>query len=303
MLAYKYLLESSTSISSHNYHYPMQLSPPKNTSQVPNRQLLRSVSLFGDSPSPQPTITPLPPLNTHRIAVSDRAGINQFDPDCYDGQGSGTGVFLSHVFVPPLPSDSTVAHYLKPHPRVLSRMTRTSTPSMLFQDDDSPPPISSRTSMFEVTQPSLSPISSASTIYQSFADLLNSSTAHNSSQIDTYSHASHSSKRPTKTHPPRHRKQTFNPGSYEGKGSGTGIFFSHILVPPLPTHSRIIGHSTTHTAADHDLTLERSQPLYPFYANSPAPLDPSSNPPHTLSPPPQNSALHFLLEYDSDRST
>ncbi|KAJ3758271.1 hypothetical protein EV360DRAFT_83206 [Lentinula raphanica] len=162
---------------------------------------LDSASLFGDSPSPEPPMKSLPPLHPQLQQPTKNSRGTQkekFEPNSYEGKGTGTGIFLSHVFVPPLPRDSTFAHYLKPHPRALSRITRSSTPSILF--DDSPTPSSSRTysdansisesrhkyhtllpsvSTHVQPRPSLSSSSKAPTKYTSLEDALNASTTHN----------------------------------------------------------------------------------------------------------------------------
>ncbi|KAJ3965159.1 hypothetical protein EV361DRAFT_676392 [Lentinula raphanica] len=143
----------------------------------------------------------LPPLHPQLQQPTKNSRGTQkekFEPNSYEGTGTGTGIFLSHVFVPPLPRDSTFAHYLKPHPRALSRITRSSTPSILFED--SPTPSSSRTysksnsiskprskyhmllpsvSTHVQPRPSLSSSSKAPTKYTSLEDALNASTTHN----------------------------------------------------------------------------------------------------------------------------
>ncbi|KAJ4469271.1 hypothetical protein J3R30DRAFT_1584138 [Lentinula aciculospora] len=67
----------------------------------------------------------------------------KFDPEAYYGQGTGTGIFLSCVFPPALPRDTTYANYLKPHRKFLEQLRRSSTPSVLFVNSPAPP--SSRT--------------------------------------------------------------------------------------------------------------------------------------------------------------
>ncbi|KAJ3832088.1 hypothetical protein F5878DRAFT_647080 [Lentinula raphanica] len=163
---------------------------------------LDSASLFGDSPSPEPPMKSLPPLHPQlqqptkklREIQKEKFGLNSYE---------GTGIFLSHVFVPPLPRDSTFAHYLKPHPGALSCITRSSTPSILFEG--SPTPSSSRTysesnsiskprskyhtllpsvSTHVQPRPSLSSSSKALAKYTSLEDTLNASTTHN--VVDDY---------------------------------------------------------------------------------------------------------------------
>ncbi|KAJ4476052.1 hypothetical protein C8J55DRAFT_562088 [Lentinula edodes] len=55
----------------------------------------------------------------------------KFDPESYHGHASL------------LPRDTTHAHDLKPHPKVLEKITKFSSPSVLFQDSPSPPPFGS----------------------------------------------------------------------------------------------------------------------------------------------------------------
>ncbi|KAJ3827747.1 hypothetical protein F5880DRAFT_1609061 [Lentinula raphanica] len=273
---------------------------------------LDSASLFGDSPSPETPMKSLPPLHPQLQQPTKKSrGIQKekFEPNSYEGTGTGTGIFLSHVFVPPLPRDSTFAHYLKPHPRALSRITRSSTPSILFED--SPTPSSSRTysqsnsiseprhkyhtllpsfSTHVQPRPSLSSSSKAPTKYTSLEDALNASTTHN--VADDYFKADIRSPLPTI---PRKKKKreildSVQPSSSKNPGSSphrttvppqaSVLILSKPVAPKQkPEFKRSSLPRTTVSHQDSISTLSA------FVAPKQMPETKRSSPPRTTVPP------------------
>ncbi|KAJ3991609.1 hypothetical protein F5050DRAFT_1124646 [Lentinula boryana] len=168
--------------------------PQQHSSLRTHSPTLDTISLFGATPSPQSTTRSLSPLQQQPQSMGKKQekSEEEFDPNSYHGQGTGTNIFLSHVSRPLLPNDTTFAHYLKPHPRILDQITRYSSPSILFKDLPSPP--SSRTyaqtSLKSKSRPKshvlassvsaqYSSLVSRDHTYTNLEDALNASTSHN----------------------------------------------------------------------------------------------------------------------------
>ncbi|KAJ3875004.1 hypothetical protein F5051DRAFT_73837 [Lentinula edodes] len=167
-------------------------TPPRRESISPlsPSSSLDGASLFSPRESPKSSTSTLSPLRQQTENSHQQEPGEKFDPESYHGHGTGTLIFLSHIQAPLLPRDTTHAHYLKPHPKVLEKITKFSSPSVLFQDSPSPPPFGSHHKKAphrpNVYAPSTSALPSSSLLkqhtpmkYTNLQDALNASTIHN----------------------------------------------------------------------------------------------------------------------------
>ncbi|KAJ3914209.1 hypothetical protein F5877DRAFT_70904 [Lentinula edodes] len=167
-------------------------TPPRRESISPlsPSSSLDGASLFSPRESPKSSTSTLSPLRQQTENSHQQEPGEKFDPESYHGHGTGTLIFLSHIQAPLLPRDTTHAHYLKPHPKVLEKITKFSSPSVLFQDSPSPPPFGLHHKKApprpNVYAPSTSALPLSSSLkqhtpmkYTNLQDALNASTIHN----------------------------------------------------------------------------------------------------------------------------
>lgn len=166
-------------------------TPPRRESISPlsPSSPLDGASLFSPRESPKSSTSTLSPLRQQTENYHKKKPGEKFDPESYHGYGTGTLIFLSHIQAPLLPRETTHAHYLKPHPKVLEKITKFSSPSVLFQDSPSPPPFGSHPKKApprpNVSALSVSALPSSSSKqhtpmkYTNLQDALNASTVHN----------------------------------------------------------------------------------------------------------------------------
>ncbi|KAJ4469728.1 hypothetical protein C8J55DRAFT_192284 [Lentinula edodes] len=166
-------------------------TPPRRESISPlsPSSSLDGASLFSPRESPKSSTSTLSPLRQQTENSHQQEPGEKFDPESYHGHGTGTLIFLSHIQAPLLPRDTTHAHYLEPHPKVLEKITKFSSPSVLFQDSPSPAPFGSHHKKApprpNVYAPSTSALPSSSLKqhtpmkYTNLQDALNASTIHN----------------------------------------------------------------------------------------------------------------------------
>lgn len=143
--------------------------------------------LFTPPSSPSHMPPPCPNSNRLSIPVPPKKRRLAFY-DLYNGSGTGTYIFMSHVAPPPLPRDTTQAHYIVPHPKVLEKlsMTPSLSPSMMEAelDEDSPRrPSHSTKPLGDKPQRRHQPSGG----FNSLSDALNASTIHNAFMGDYYS--------------------------------------------------------------------------------------------------------------------